>query len=378
MTIINKVELENFKSYKKEYFELNKLTVFCGNNSVGKSTAIQSLGILLQSQFSKFVDLNGELVHLGNVDDIHNYFNREEDSLSISVTGQDGNKYVWGYENGAERDSARISNKLSMSGEYSNYYFLQSELKNSRFQFIEAERYGPRDNLDLADSKPHPYWLGTKGEYTVEVLNNLIDKQPKQLSGLDTDPRKNKSVSRNDVFKHIEAWMGEISPGYTLEPSKIEQANVTYNSITPKYGQATKPINIGFGYSYALSIVSALLIADPNDIIIIENPEAHLHPRGQSFIGRLIALTAKAGVQVIVETHSDHLLNGIRVTAKMDDGFDPSIFNLYYISQGDEQSAVDRIKLTSDGKLSSWPEGFFDQQARDMFTIMTGKSEMPS
>ncbi|WP_180834594.1 AAA family ATPase, partial [Vibrio parahaemolyticus] len=66
-----------------------------------------------------------------------------------------------------------------------------------------------------------------------------------------------------------------------------------------------------------LPIVLALLVTKPGGLVIIENPEAHLHPKGQSYLGRLIQRTAEAGVQVIIETHSDHLLNGIRVAARL-------------------------------------------------------------
>ncbi|WDZ73574.1 AAA family ATPase [Vibrio harveyi] len=61
----------------------------------------------------------------------------------------------------------------------------------------------------------------------------------------------------------------------------------------------------------------ALLYTRKGGLVIIENPEYHLHPKGQSYLGRLIALTAEAGVQVIVETHSDHLINGMRLMPRL-------------------------------------------------------------
>lgn len=377
MTIFNSIYLKNFKSYKDESFGLKELTVFCGNNSVGKSTAIQSLGLLIQSGFSRQIDLNGDLVHVGSVDDIHNHSNRLDETLSIGLTS-DSDKFEWGYDGATERDIAREDGKLSLKSSSSNNLSVKERFKNNKYQFIVAERYGPRDNLSLSNSKPHRHWLGTKGEFVVEVLNYIVQTKEKHLSLLGDDPRKHSKSSKYEVSRQVQNWMSEISPGYSFEPTKIDQANVAYNSITPRSGEPTKPINIGFGYSYALSVVTALLISDPDDVVVLENPEAHLHPRGQSYLGRLIALTAKAGVQVIVETHSDHLLNGIRVVARTDESFDPSIFNLYYISQPEEDSKVEKISLTKDGKLSNWPEGFFDQQAQDMYTIMTGQTQLPN
>jgi len=79
----------------------------------------------------------------------------------------------------------------------------------------------------------------------------------------------------------------------------------------------------GFGLSYTLPVITALLVGTliPNSLVIIENPEAHLHPRGQTEIARLIALCAQVGTQIIIETHSDHLFDGIRIAAKNKPGF---------------------------------------------------------
>jgi predicted ATPase len=84
----------------------------------------------------------------------------------------------------------------------------------------------------------------------------------------------------------------------------------TKNFTSKKY-HAT---NVGFGISCTLRIVVVLLASPPGSLIIIEHPEGHLHPSGQTKIGKLISLAASSGIQVIIETHSGHILNGIRVS----------------------------------------------------------------
>ena len=74
-----------------------------------------------------------------------------------------------------------------------------------------------------------------------------------------------------------------------------------------------KPTNVGFGYSYALPILIAGLTAEKGTILIVENPEAHLHPSAQSMITKFLGLVANRGVQVFIETHSEHILNALRV-----------------------------------------------------------------
>src|SRR5260370_36481781 len=76
------------------------------------------------------------------------------------------------------------------------------------------------------------------------------------------------------------------------------------------------PTSVGFGITYALPIVVAVLSAHPGSLVIIENPEAHLHPRGQVKMGELLCQASAAGIQILIETHSDHVLNGIRLAVQ--------------------------------------------------------------
>lgn len=380
--MIKSIELHNFKCYKNKKFDFSELTVFCGTNSVGKSTAIQALSIPLQSRFEKIAKLNGQLVSVGFGNDIHHKDNTGQvgQDLSLSVkVNVDGYVLDWGY-----RELDYSSKEIQL---LSGYLGTLPECFNklvSSFQYLQAERLGPQNSFDLIEgSRFHEHWLGAKGEFTSEVLSRSQKYKTLYLGGAfeptrnNPDPRMHPSDSRDGLLRQINAWLNEISPGIELNPDLIEEAVASVNIFGQNYRSKIKPQNVGFGVSYVLGIVTALLNTPKGGLVIIENPEAHLHPRGQSYLGRLIALTAKSGVQVIVETHSDHLLNGIRVVTRLDEDFDSKLFTLYYISQGEEQSNVEKITITKDGKLSNWPDGFFDQQAQDMFMIMTGKSKLP-
>jgi predicted ATPase len=379
--MINSISLHNFKCYQDRHFNLSLLTVFCGSNSVGKSTAIQALSIPLQSRFMNEIKLNGDLTEVGFIKDIHNKSYKDE-RLSIELT-IDGSMKCWGYED-QETQKKEANDRLTLIGDANPGSNESYDKFLENFQYLQAERYGPRNNSDITDSNRfHNDWLGAKGEFTSEFLSQVDNSRRLFVGGgtiakeCASDMRLHSVEENPALHRQINAWMKEISPGISVTSRLFEEASVAVNTFDQNGNGDLKPQNVGFGVSYVLSIVTALLHSKKGSVVIIENPEAHLHPKGQSYLGRLIALTAKSGIQVIVETHSDHLLNGIRVIVRTDKGFDPSLFTLYYISHGADESNVDTISITRDGKLSHWPEGFFDQQAQDMFTIMTGNLDLP-
>ena len=130
----------------------------------------------------------------------------------------------------------------------------------------------------------------------------------------------------------------------------------------------TRAPNAGFGVSYALPVIVAALRAPVGGLLLVENPEAHLHPAGQSAIGGFLAQVAADGVQVFVETHSDHVLNGIRVSvaegaAALSE--EQAVIH-FFRSQEDEGGAVESLAVRQSGQLTDWPAGFFDQAQVDL------------
>jgi predicted ATPase len=106
-------------------------------------------------------------------------------------------------------------------------------------------------------------------------------------------------------------------------------------------------------------------------LLLLENPEAHLHPQGQVALGELLALAASDGVQIVVETHSDHLLNGVRLAVKREKirCIDTAIhFFSRSVDTGD--STVQSPVVMSNGRLSNWPDGFFDQWDKSLEALV--------
>lgn len=136
---------------------------------------------------------------------------------------------------------------------------------------------------------------------------------------------ENKSVIReetggNSLLEQTKSWLDRIAPGVSpkilLNP-QVRTSELRYEFIEGKTKtNSYRSVNVGFGITYVLPLIVAILSAKPGDILVLENPEAHIHPSGQRMLGELIALAGNGGVQVIVETHSDHILNGIRIAVK--------------------------------------------------------------
>ena len=185
------------------------------------------------------------------------------------------------------------------------------------FNYLSAERFGPRKALPIEGARGSLFDLGIHGEHVFDALLNHQD----QIILRASDPRSLPDASGDRLRDQIEIWLAEISPGVRLHITGVPNADMAVGSFSfGREGELRsseyRPTNVGFGLSYILPVVAALLAAPKDALVIIENPEAHLHPRGQTRMGELCARAAAAGVQVIIETHSDHVLDGARLMVK--------------------------------------------------------------
>jgi predicted ATPase len=164
------------------------------------------------------------------------------------------------------------------------------------------------------------------------------------------------------------AWLDRLSVATRMYPSDLEGTGAAVLKFSDgpvtglSSGRQHRSTNVGFGLSYALPVIVACLTSGPGDLVLVENPEAHLHPRGQSALAELCAKAAAAGAQLILETHSDHVLNGIRlaVASKTLRATDVS---LVFFSRLPESGGltVEPLRIDAKGRVESWPDGFFDE-----------------
>jgi predicted ATPase len=160
--------------------------------------------------------------------------------------------------------------------------------------------------------------------------------------------------------------MGTFFPGFGLIVQQIPNTNsVSLGLRSSPETDHFRPVNVGFGLTQVLPIVVAALSAKPEDILLIENPEVHLHPAGQMLMGRFLAEVAHAGVQVVVETHSDHVLSGVRRIIKASQLKADRVAIHFFRPRSEGVTQVVSPSIDPSGSIDEWPDGFFDQFDQD-------------
>ena len=376
--MLSHLKLKNFKSARNLDVDLKPLTVLAGLNGSGKSSVLQSIALLKQtldqSGACDVLPLRGPLVRLGKSEDIHFEGADSADLIFEVVCGVGLVRFL-----SAAKDKADTL-ELAIEG---NPIGLRDEL-SVWFQFIQADRITPATQYEQASTPDQNRgWLGCNGEFTVDFLQRNEGKRvsekrlcPGELFGLEATLFKLIAPTAN-LGDQTAAWLQMLSPGVRLRSIPVDLADVTSlrfqytSSAIDSNTREHRPSHVGFGLTYSLPIIVACLAAQPGGILLLENPEAHLHPRGQAALGRLLAMCCADGVQIIVETHSDHLLNGIRVAVKQDVISAESVALHYFerdVNTGESQ--VETPRILPDGQLDRWPEGFFDQWDRSLDALL--------
>ncbi len=359
------IRIQRFKSLNDAQFPLASLNLFSGLNGMGKSSLIQTL-LLLRQSFEKNtlpnrgLLLKGEYVSVGTGQDILAE-NAEKETIEFTLTweGRSPAHFVFAYESKSDMQPIDLMNsKVDDS-------LFEDSLFTKQFQYLSADRISPQASYDVSD-----YYirdlnsLGNHGEYTAHYIAEY------GLTQLPINALKHPEAPSLSLLDNIDKWMSEISPGIRIHAELQPAMNVV--SLNYAFQQGTeitadfKPQNVGFGLTFVLPVLTTILRAKPGDLVIIENPEAHLHPAGQSVVGRLCAIAAKNGVQLFIETHADHFLNGVRVAVreKVIQAQEVKVFYLERSTTSVHEALVVNPEIDENGRINLWPKGFFDEGDR--------------
>jgi len=384
--MITQIELRYFKCFEFLTLPLRQLTLLSGTNASGKSSVLQALSVIHQtmrdSEWSSHLMLNGSVINLGTVmdvvDQVHGRLN-----VHMTMINDYVEKFHWVFEGEPEKMSMDLKEGFYKfkdedkthfdSGQLLHYLSPNSLSENDLIHrlrtmtYLTAERLGPREYYPHDDSFSTSS-VGSHGEHVASVLyNGASEPVLDQLVITSSPPTR---------LRQVESRLSRFFPGCTLDINPIQRANAI--SIGIRMSSETKflrPVNTGFGLTQVLPIIVAALSAEKGDLLLVENPEVHLHPAGQSQMGRFLAEVAAAGIQVMIETHSDHILNGIRRAVK-DQLVSHENVSLHFFRQRETSDVggepqIESPRLDSQGNVDYWPSGFFDQFDNDMLYFLS-------
>ena len=367
--MIIRLEIRNFKCFKDaQSFPLSKVNLFTGYNGRGKSTVLQSLLLLAQSLYDnrnlRKLMVNGMFCNQGIFEDLVN-FQGDDKSIHFTIES-DFLDAPHKMEISYEEDSARSGKMNGLVVDGVNMFETRQDLAGNavsaektlgnypteihklfeNFQFVSADRMGPTPfeaKHDLYDNNP----VGNIGEFKLNV------------------------IAERHIEKKLSESIQRIMDGGEMSVDGSDKANEVLKLFftTLSNDHQVKAINSGFGYTYIIPILLSVLTRKDGSLFI-ENPEAHLHPCAQSrLMKELIRLARMQNVQLFVETHSEHIVNAMRLCILEDgyDGFSNEDVRLYFF---DKDLSVKPLKVEPDAQIPLWPAGFFDQAERDAATIL--------
>ena len=391
--MLTRIDLQHFKCFDVLKLPLSRLTLLSGTNASGKSSLLQALALLHQTmrdhEWSTRLMLNGSAVQLGTVAEVVDQVQGRR-SCVITLIDADPSWCQWEFEgepddmsmavrraygetaSGVGWDAAKsrplhylmpyVADRSLGANPASGGEWVRFTERLRRLTYLTAERLGPREYYLLDDRQLAPV-VGSRGEYAVSALHSRRDADvPNGLAAPDVPPT---------LLRQVEHRMERFFPGCVLAIEQVARTNaVTLGIRVSNDTDFHRPIHAGFGLTQVFPIVVAALSANRDDLLLIENPEVHLHPAGQAAMGQFLAEVAAVDVQVILETHSDHVLNGIR-RAVRNGTLTPDEAALHFFRPR-QQSERDRVPqvhspvVDAEGNIDTWPDGFFDQFDKDM------------
>lgn len=420
--MLKEIRIKNFKSLKDTgNLEIKPITLLVGPNSSGKSSLIQFLLLLKQTVESRDVEnpliFNGTCIQLESYRNIiyrndanqklefefsfdsltllsdpflspevkyHIVFHREDEGkvkiLRFEITDRDskdpGLSMIWNKKEKKYDIVGKSKRKLGIdpffrvlrfypdvvpfAGEVDNPF--KDKIEDIYYRAVSFTRYFDRMfskgiyYLGPLREYPQRYYavsgaimedVGFKGERTIEVL----------------------TTAEENVFRKVQEWIKNfgMAKSIKIEPLK-EKTLVEVLLEDPTLSLSFNLYDVGFGVSQVLPIIAEGFYALPGSLILIEQPEIHLHPGLQSQIGDLLIDIFKSGKKLIIETHSEHLL--LRIQRRITEGsLKSDDVAIYFFTYTPDGTKIERIRINDLGRFENWPPGFFEEDIEESFAI---------
>ncbi len=352
--MLDTLHIAGFKCFDSVEIQLRRLTIFSGTNSAGKSSAIQAFLLLCNNAVENASSpLNGMWLRLGSFDECRNHRINAR-VFQVSVCKGDEKFAVQFCATPENVDDVAVSfpNESSQLQQFLS-------LEKRHVYYLPANRIGPEDayakNFDRVN------FLGNKAEYIVDFLHK--NRKQEVVAALVEDKA---SVTLEYQVNH---WLGKLF-GIKNVIADLGLSNSLSMEFSLGNSKAVRPYHMGSGVSFALGVIVACLGAKPDDIVVIENPEIHLHPKAQANLTQFLCFAAKAGIQIILETHSDHVFNGVRKAVVKGEISNTDIAVHFFQLSDNALAENTLIEINQHGRVMMHPAGLFDQFDDDLDQIL--------
>lgn len=341
--MLNCIRINGFKCFQEAEIRFSNFTLLAGKNSTGKSTVIQAVLALYQNSASS---LAGKYMNIGTVNEVKNWIAGSKEIILEAVYEHRGEDFLYRKIFGDEdegREGTEFSDEINV-------------------RYLTADRIGVEDTYQKSlEGKDQ---IGVRCEYAFFYLAGHKGEEIKE-KGFIYD-----STSKMTLGGQVDYWLERIL-GYRVTAEEIpgtELIRVAYRNR--ELGRDIRPKNVGTGVSYIAEIIIAALSCRKGDVLIIENPEIHLHPSGQCELMEFLIFLARKGLQVVMETHSDHVFNGLRRCVSNDRIRNDKV-RIYFFRQNEDKISIPvEIFLDENGRVKNQQDGLFDQIEKDLDVIL--------
>lgn len=214
-----------------------------------------------------------------------------------------------------------------------------------------------------------PATVGHRGEEAIQVLLAGTSQKPSARRADGAFPRRSATP---DVVTH---WLRRLRIAESLSFEQVGRgARIWEARLHQQHGGAQNLTDVGFGMSQVLPVIVALLSAPRGSLVVLEHPEIHLHPRVQSDLADLLIDIANAGeIQILVESHSEHLLARIQrriaEANRNGGGLTPEDVRLYFCELERGKSKLTPLEMQPSGVITNWPPDFFGDMLADRMAL---------
>lgn len=353
--MVKEIFVDGYKSINQESVELKPFTLFSGVNSAGKSSVIQAINYVLDFQNKKLETLDNQGdADIGRFVDVRNSIKGNREILfKMKEEDRQGNIYDLQVIFSGSETSDVTRMDAPVSDQYKEYIHEYKKV------YLSVERVGVQNTYEL--NVRNPLAIGDRGKYAFSYLSYFGQEILKEPSFVCKPEDVGMSLNNQ-----VNYWLDYIL-GFQIQVkpiSEVDQVIAMYsNAKSNRYYRAS---NVGTGVTYIAMLIVAALSCKKGDTLIVENPEIHLHPRAQSRLMEFAAFLCERGLQIIMETHSDHIYNGMRKCIKRNTLGRDKLAAYYFELDGTMQTKIQHITFNEQGAEENHPYGMFDQFDDDL------------